>query len=450
MAANEIGELSERELEILRLVATGASNKEIAQVLFISSNTVRVHLRNIFNKINVNSRTEAAMHAVRIGLVQTSRLKVADDEGASVIGETRIDSVQTNQPISFIGPWLQRWGIVILLVMILSAIGIGIILAQLPPFQNLQKETPILELQPSPTALQRWQERTALPTARNSLALAAFENQIYAIAGETAQGVTGVVERYDPVADEWTILGQKPTAVADIGAVVIGGKIYIPGGRTGSGQPTDVLEVYDPNNNTWETHASLPAALSGYAIVGHEGMIYIFGGWTGSEYTNSAYAFDPGLNEWQVLTSMPTPRGYCGAAISSNQIYVLGGMNETDILDTTEIYFPSRDNGIDTPWQNGPSLPQGRYAMGISSASDLIYLIGGIGEPGDNLPVIEYSPTSASWQTLSTSIPSTWSSLGTVSLGQYLYVMGGLIEGNPSGINFSYQAIFTVVLPFVR
>ncbi|MDD5369785.1 MAG: LuxR C-terminal-related transcriptional regulator, partial [Anaerolineaceae bacterium] len=74
-------ELSEREREILRLVATGASNKQIAQQLFISTNTVKVHLRNIFAKIGVASRTEATLHAIREGLVASPGGGVAVDGG---------------------------------------------------------------------------------------------------------------------------------------------------------------------------------------------------------------------------------------------------------------------------------------------------------------------------------------------------------------------------------
>ena len=63
-------ELSDREKEILKLVATGVSNKEIAYHLGISPNTVKVHLRNVFTKIGAASRTEAALTAVRMGLVE--------------------------------------------------------------------------------------------------------------------------------------------------------------------------------------------------------------------------------------------------------------------------------------------------------------------------------------------------------------------------------------------
>ena len=64
-----ITELSERELEILKLLATGLSNKEIAAQLFLSLNTVKVHLRNIFAKLGVQSRTEATLIAIQRGYV---------------------------------------------------------------------------------------------------------------------------------------------------------------------------------------------------------------------------------------------------------------------------------------------------------------------------------------------------------------------------------------------
>lgn len=61
--------LTERELEVLQLVAMGKTNKEIGQALFISDRTVQAHLSNIFSKLGVVSRTEAAMYAVRKGWI---------------------------------------------------------------------------------------------------------------------------------------------------------------------------------------------------------------------------------------------------------------------------------------------------------------------------------------------------------------------------------------------
>ena len=60
-------QLYQRELEVLKLAAKGMSNKEIAQELTISVRTVQTHLVNIFAKLNVNSRTEAVLHALREG-----------------------------------------------------------------------------------------------------------------------------------------------------------------------------------------------------------------------------------------------------------------------------------------------------------------------------------------------------------------------------------------------
>ena len=57
--------LTERELEVLRLVAQGMSNKEIATELYISENTVKNHVRNILEKLHLHSRMEAVVYAVR-------------------------------------------------------------------------------------------------------------------------------------------------------------------------------------------------------------------------------------------------------------------------------------------------------------------------------------------------------------------------------------------------
>lgn len=61
--------LTERETEVLRLLALGRANKEIALELQIGEKTVKTHVSNILSKLGVFSRTQAALHAVRIGLV---------------------------------------------------------------------------------------------------------------------------------------------------------------------------------------------------------------------------------------------------------------------------------------------------------------------------------------------------------------------------------------------
>jgi len=64
--------LTEREIELLQLIAQGSSNKAIAQELHISENTVKYHMKNIFQKTNLQNRTEVAAYAVRNGLIKES------------------------------------------------------------------------------------------------------------------------------------------------------------------------------------------------------------------------------------------------------------------------------------------------------------------------------------------------------------------------------------------
>jgi NarL family two-component system response regulator LiaR len=65
--------LSERELEVLRYLTRGQSNKEIAHQLGVEENTIRTHVHNILHKLEVPSRTQAALFALRSGLVSSDK-----------------------------------------------------------------------------------------------------------------------------------------------------------------------------------------------------------------------------------------------------------------------------------------------------------------------------------------------------------------------------------------
>ena len=69
-----MNELRNRELEVLQLAAKGMTNKDIAQELVISERTVQTHFVNIFRKLNVGSRTEAVLHAMKQGWISMEDL----------------------------------------------------------------------------------------------------------------------------------------------------------------------------------------------------------------------------------------------------------------------------------------------------------------------------------------------------------------------------------------
>ncbi len=72
----DVDALTSREIEVLELVVQGATNKEISEALVITENTVKIHLRNILEKLHVQNRVQAAVYAVREGLIQEGESSV--------------------------------------------------------------------------------------------------------------------------------------------------------------------------------------------------------------------------------------------------------------------------------------------------------------------------------------------------------------------------------------
>ena len=426
-------ELSGRELDILKLVATGASNKEIAQQLFISLNTVKVHLRNIFGKIGVTSRTEAAMYAVRIGLVESISPQIASKE--EPLAETTAPLARDNKRLAF--TYLGVFGgfVVVLLV-------IGF----MTNWGNVFSPTPTIA--PTATPRVQWFQLSGLTTPRWGLAVANYENQIYTIGGETTSGISPVTEKFDPQSNTWTDLADKPTPVTEADAAVIGGLIYVPGGKLASGLPTDINEIYDPGTNHWSMGSSMPKALSAYALTVYEGMIYIFGGWDGTHVVNDAYVYDYRDDTWSAIPTLPTARSYAGAVVVGGKIFVIGGWDGSQALTVNEVYRP--DNATETSaWDIAPALPSGRYGMGITNLADIIFILGGIGAE-DNLTTIALSPGDKNWGQLQAPLQSGLAFPGAATVGTRLYVMGGKTGSAASDQVWSYQAIFTITLPIIR
>jgi len=69
-----IAELSAREIDVLKLIAKGMTNEEIARTLFISPHTVKNHVSNVYRKMGMDDRTQVAITALRLGLVPLEKI----------------------------------------------------------------------------------------------------------------------------------------------------------------------------------------------------------------------------------------------------------------------------------------------------------------------------------------------------------------------------------------
>jgi len=456
-------DLSDRELEILRLVATGASNKEIAVKLVISPNTVKVHLRNVFAKIGAASRTEAALFALRTGLVDHVAQPPAAGEEILVeepspngSAAARLEGGLGGIPVTQLQPesaglsWRRAlpWA----LLVIVLAVG-GALLLRSAGILGLQPPAPTpTGVLPVVSDAQRWQDEAPLPEARDGMAAEAYENAIYLIGGETPKGVSGATLRYDAVQNKWTTLAEKPTPVADVDAALIGEQIYVPGGRTASGQPTTVVEVFNLRLNRWDSVAALPVALSGYALAAVDGRLYLFGGWDGKQAVASVYSYDPQANTWQKRTPLSTPRAFLSAVALEGRIYVIGGTDGENHLKTVQVYFPQRDQAGVSPWEERAPLPNGRASAGATVIANLIYVFGGEADsqPAGGLPPLQYAPLSDQWTAFDRSPVAVGSRPVLVPLDTHLHVIGGTTPGGMSLFHQSYQAVYTIQLPSVQ
>lgn len=441
-------ELSAREKEIVELVATGATNRQIATELTISVNTVKTHLRNVFTKLSVESRTEAALWAVRYGVVEVEQEGVApaDEEEAS---EEIVDWEMER-------PWPLRVGQYL-------ALGLSVFLVLFVTFWpesvrgTHNEENPFVDLARvtesdiSVGSSSRWQSKAQLPTPRGRFAQAQMGDNIFVISGTENQGWSSAVELYDVTQNSWKRRHDKPTPVANIGAVIIDGLIYVPGGLDASDRVRDILEVYDPETDTWHTSTPLPTPLCAYAIAPFEDRFYLFGGWDGEIYHASVYCYDVSSQVWHEEEAMGTARAFAAAALLDDRVYVTGGYDGSQEFRSCHSYDPSQAVEGSDPWQEHAPMSVGRAGHAMTASQGNLYVVGGGLENDLTYNYNErYDVTNNAWSSFESPIPDRWRTLGLSTVdskdGTYLYAIGGWNKGY-LGVVETYQISFRVYLP---
>jgi DNA-binding CsgD family transcriptional regulator len=432
-------ELSEREREIVRLVATGATNAQIARELFISPNTVKVHLRNIFAKLGVDSRTEATMVAVRQGWVSLP------ETGAPPAAAP----VAPAAPAVAGMPWVQR-------VFLLAAAAACLALLLVTwPREGARACTPSpvsdsCALPGDTIADSRWAARVNMPTARGRLALVALPDprgpggRLAAIGGETDSGVTGAVEIFDPASNTWKTGAAKPVPVANIGAALVNGRVYVPGGLTAGRVATNVLEIYDPAADAWQTGAPMPEARFGYALAVWANRLYLFGGSDGQHYTAQTLIYDVGANTWTTGAALPTPRAWAAAGTVQNQLLVVGGYDETREYDLCDRY-----DALLGSWAPCAPLDLARGGLGAAILLDRLYVFGG-GWTRVLAFSERYDLQTDTWARFDTPLTGEWRNVAVAALDGDIFVAGGYDGRHYLGVFEQYQAVYKSYLPTTK
>jgi DNA-binding CsgD family transcriptional regulator len=435
--------LTDREEEILKILATGATNRQVGHQLHISTNTVKVHLRNIFAKLGAESRTEATMIAIREGLIQVGQEAGVDTLGDAAL-RTSLDTTRKREiepPL----PWSERASLLgTSLMVVMAVMATGPRDASQPQSQaDLPLDQPSSVGAPlEPHAASDWEELAQMPSRRAHLATAVSGGQIIAIGGSDPEGTADAVEIYDPTTDTWSTGARKPAPAAYIQAAYLEPEIYVPGGCDEGGQPIRDVDVYNAQTDSWRRGAPIPEGRCAYALASLGDALFLYGGWDGERYVSTSFAFDRTRETWDTLSPVPDEMGFASAVAWNDHIYVVGGYDGQRELVACRVYDPASDS-----WESCAPMALGRGGLGVGVVGNQIYAIGGGGWTtylGFNE---RYSPAEDLWSTIQTPVVGEWRNPGVVALENDIIAVGGWSDGQ-LGLNQKYAALpFRVFIP---
>lgn len=458
----ELGEpLSEREFDVLNCIADSATNKEIAARLIISPNTVKVHVRNIYTKLGVSSRTEAVTAAWQQQLITLPGMPdptpptpepeptprpepqpepppepkptpppqphIAVVEPVEPAPASEPPALSADLPVSEPPRWRRGWlvaGGIVLLVLL------GLAIWRLSPAGN--PNTPFTE---TPIAETNWLTSRTMPQPRARMAVANVGLRLYQIGGQTADGIVNSVDIYATHEFSWLAGAPKLTAVADATAAVLSGEIYVPGGHLENGQPTTSVEAYSPLNDGWRPITPLPRPVAGGLALSDDQHLYLIGGQDGNAYLADVYRYALDTQIWETLAPLPTARAFSAGGVWNGRLFVVGGENETGALADCWLFDPTGGT-----WNPCANLQTPRSRAGATALAGRLYLIG-----GDQASTGEvYTISEDTWTPLPLPMltdTSRWTHIGLVGVETRVYALGGLLDGQLANETYAYSTL---------
>ena len=449
--------LSEREIEVLKLVATGVTNQQIARTLVISPNTVKVHLRNIFEKLGVQSRTEATLEAVRRGWVTVANGTVsvgqvvspnvvlqmldmtAAPEGAVHPEEQAVEAGAergSESPEILLASGTPEGNGAVTAVIAPDVRSNAVSDDRLVADRPIQMETPAVsteksvhELQVPGPQLRLWQRVYMLVAAFVVVTLMAMPWWLVHGAPVHQTPLSDVGQLQSPPAQRveatrWTGLAPLVEARSRLALAAYSGKLYAIGGETAAGI-TNRVAVYDPLTNRWSDAAPKPTAVSNIGGVALGERIFVPGGTTTSgNPTNALEAYDPQGNAWEAHAPLPTALAAYAMTVAGGRLVLFGGWDGLRYRTETYLYDPVADR-----WTTGTALPMPRAFAAAAVLEDLVYVVGGYDGEHELTTVTVYNPalegTGATPWSDGTPLTLPRGGLGVAVVGSRLYAIGG-------------------------
>jgi hypothetical protein len=161
-------------------------------------------------------------------------------------------------------------------------------------------------------------------------------------------------------------MADYPIAAYNIAVVALNGYLYGFGGVSG-GYESPFAYRYDPAANDWTLIAFLPAARAGASAVTDGTYIYVLNGTSPSGNVNTLWRYDPATNAYTTLAYAPTSTSLQGAAYLAGRIYRIGGINGQPV-NSVDVYTISSNT-----WAPGPDYPEAVLGLLVASSDGYIY-----------------------------------------------------------------------------